>query len=47
MLGNFLFCLDLELKIQSRKLWNKKYMITLKQITNTEILAFIADLVFK
>ena len=35
------------LKVQSRKLYNNKYMIALTQITNTEIFAFIAVLVFK
>ena len=30
------------LKVQSRKLYNKKYMIASTQITNTEICAFIA-----
>ena len=35
------------LKVQSSKLCNNKYMIALKQITNTETFAFIAVLVFK
>ena len=35
------------LKLQSSKLYNNKYMITWTQITNTEIFAFIAALVFK
>ena len=35
------------LKVQSSKLYNNKYMIVLKQITNTKIFAFIAFLVFK
>ena len=37
---------DVLLKIQSCKLHNSKYMITSTQITNTEIFAFIAVLVF-
>ena len=36
-----------ELKVQSCKLYNNKYMIALTQITNTEICAFIVVLVFK
>ena len=35
------------LKVQSSKLYNNKYMIVLKQITNTKIFVFIAFLVFK
>ena len=35
------------LKIQSCKLYNNKYMIASAQITNSEIFAFIAVLVFK
>ena len=35
------------LRMQSCKLYNRKYMITSTQITNTEIFAFIAVLVFK
>ena len=35
------------LKVQSCKLYNNKYMISSTQITNTEIFAFIAALVFK
>ena len=35
------------LKIQSCKLYNNKYMITSTQLTNTEIFAFTAALVFK
>ena len=35
------------LKIQSCKLYNDKYRIPSTQITNTEIFAFIAVLVFK
>ena len=35
------------LKVRSCKLYNKKYMIVATQITNTEISAFIAVLVFK
>ena len=34
------------LKVQSCKLYNGKYMISLTQITDTEIFAFIAVLVF-
>ena len=36
-----------KLKVQSCKLYENKYMITSKQITNIEIFAFIAVLVFK
>ena len=36
-----------QLKVQSCKLYNNKYMIASTQITNTEISAFIAVLVFK
>ena len=35
------------LKVESCKLYNNKYMITLTQIGNSEIFAFIAVLVFK
>ena len=35
------------LKVQSCKLYNNKYKIASTQITNTEIFAFIAVLVFK
>ena len=35
------------LKVLSYKLYDGKYMIASTQITNTEILAFIAALVFK
>ena len=35
------------LKVQSCKLYNNKYMISSTQITNTEIFAFVSDLVFK
>ena len=35
------------LKVQSCKLCNNKHMIVSRQITNTEIFAFIAVLVFK
>ena len=34
------------LKAQSCKLYNNKYMIALTRITNTEIFAFLAVLVF-
>ena len=37
----------MQLKAQSCKLYNNKYMIALKQVTNIEIFAFIAVLVFK
>ena len=36
-----------KLKVQSCKLYNNKYMIASTQITNTDIFAFIAVLVFK
>ena len=36
-----------QLKVQSCKLYENKYVITPTQITNTEIFAFIAVLVFK
>ena len=36
-----------ELKAQSWKLYNNKYVIASIQITNTEIFTFIAVLVFK
>ena len=36
-----------DLKVQSCKLHNNKYMIASIQITNTEIFAFIAVLVFE
>ena len=39
--------LFLNLKVQSCKLYNNKYMIISTQITNTEILTFIAALVFR
>ena len=35
------------LKVQSCRLYNNQYIITSTQITNTEIVAFIALLVFK
>ena len=35
------------LKVQSCKLYNSKYMIASRPITNTEIFTFIAVLVFK
>ena len=35
------------LKVQSCKLYNNKYVIALTQITNTEVFAFMAVLVFK
>ena len=36
-----------ELKVQSCRLYNNKYMFASTQITNTERFAFIAVLVFK
>ena len=36
-----------DLKVQSCKLFNRKCMIASKQITSTEIFAFIAVVVFK
>ena len=38
---------DKTLKVQSHKLYSYKYMIASTQITNTELFAFIAGLVFK
>ena len=35
------------LKVQLRKLYNNKYVIASTQMTNTEIFAFIAVVVFK
>ena len=35
------------LKVQSRKLYNNKYMIVSTEITNTEMFAFIAVLAVK
>ena len=52
MLGVFYACTEeykhnnCFLKVQSCKLLNDKYTITLTQITNTKIVAFIAVLVF-
>ena len=37
----------LQLKVQSCKLYNKKYVIASKQITNTDIFAFIVILILK
>ena len=37
----------LQLKVQSCKLYNKKYVIASKQITNTDIFAFIVVLILK
>ena len=39
--------LMIALKVQSCKSYNNKYRITLTQITNTEIFAFKAVVVFK
>ena len=39
--------LNPQLKVESYKLYNNKYIIASTQITNTEIFAFIAFLVFK
>ena len=36
-----------QIKVQSCKLCNNKYIIASTQITNTEVFAFIAILVFK
>ena len=47
ILAGFQNCISVPLKVQSRKLYNNKYMIALAQITNTEIFAFIAILVLK
>ena len=38
---------NIALKVQSCKLYNDKYIIALTQITNTEIFAFKAAVVFK
>ena len=38
---------EISLKVQSCKLYNNKYMIASAQITNTEIFASMAGLVFK
>ena len=35
------------LKVQSCKLYNNKYVIALTQITNTDVFGFMAVLVFK
>ena len=43
----FFICLHSQLKVQSCKLYNNKYMITSTQITNIEIFAFIAVPVFE
>ena len=40
------FILKRYLKVHSCKLYNNKYMITSTQITNIEIFAFVAVLVF-
>ena len=42
----FIFC-RLDLKVQSCKLYNNKYMVASTERTNTEIFAFTAVLVFK
>ena len=39
--------LMIALKVQSCKLYNNKYILALAQITNTEIFAFKAVVVFK
>ena len=41
------FFKKIELKVQSSRLYNIKYMVASTQTTNTEIFAFIAALVFK
>ena len=48
-MGNASLTVDTKknLKIQSCNLYDNKYMIASTQITNTEIFAFIAVLVFK
>ena len=43
----FFYKVRSHLKVQSCKCYNSKYMIAATQLTNTEILAFIAVLVFK
>ena len=40
-------CLLRSLKVRLCKIYNNKYIIALTQITNTEVFAFIAVLVFK
>ena len=42
-----LYLHEMVLKVQSCKLYDKKCMIASTQITNTELFAFIAVLVFK
>ena len=44
---NGMFVIFRKLKVRSCKLYNNKYTVALKQITNTEIFAFIAVLFFK
>ena len=45
--NNVTFVLHLLLKVQSYKLDDDKYMIASTQVTDTEMFAFIAVLVFK
>ena len=45
--NNVTFVLHLLLKVQSCKLDDDKYMIASTQVTDTEMFAFIAVLVFK
>ena len=47
VIARYSFVFIVNLKVQSCKLYNSKYMIASTQITNTEIFAFIAVLVFK
>ena len=47
ILADFQICISVTLKVPSRKLHDNKYMIVSTQITNTEIFAFIAVLVFQ
>ena len=45
--GNKTSKIDDILKVQSNKVYNNKYMIPSTEVTNTEVWAFIAFLVFK
>ena len=47
ILADFQICISVPLMVQPYKLYNHKYMIGLTQITSTEILSFITNLVFK
>ena len=44
---SFYRCILLYVKVQSCKFYNNKYMIASTKITNTDVFAFIACLVFK